>query len=344
MRNKKNQIKILISILALTSVFFGYQALQGYKEKVLREENNLKIGFITDAHFDFRETKIEEGKKMELNWQSKEALEYFVKKMNTKFRPDIVMEGGDFINGADDDSVKTWVAANKIFKNIKGLTYHVLGNHEVNTIDKHEWLRLTNYDKTYYYKDIDKKHKKFRVVVLDGNFFIDGKPTEHNSYSKLGYINDEQLEWLIEVLTTANNQQRDVIIFIHQPPLRLFPKTNDSLFPQREALQKIFARYKVRAVFSGHIERLCNVKKGNVNYFTLQGFWKDNRELKKEFRFKNSGSFYYITISPDDIDAVMEYRKFDKTIKGHHEEQFIGWHTLNVSEEYDCQGGRQLKQ
>jgi len=336
------QIRMLWSILVLVSVFAAYQILQEYRERVLVEENNLKIGFITDAHFDFREEKRGE-KKIELNWQSKEALEYFVKKMNKKFHPDIVIEGGDFVNGADDDSRKTWIAANKIFEKINGLAYHVLGNHEVNTIDKDEWLRLTSYSKTYYYKDIDKKHKKFRVIVLDGNFFADGRPTKHGSYSKQGHINDEQLDWLKEVLTAANEQQRDIIIFIHQPPLKPFPKVEEDLFPQRKMIQGMFDKYKVRAVFSGHIERLCNIKKGNVNYFTLQGFWKDNRELKKEFRFKNAGSFYYITIKPSDVDTIMEYRKFDKTIKGHHEEQFTGWYTLDVSEEYDCQGDKQLK-
>ncbi len=303
------------------------------------EEDVLKIGFITDAHFNAEKKK----KTKKLHWRSREAMERFIEKMNNDFHPDLVIENGDFIDGKDKRSEETWKEANEMFKKAKAPTYHVLGNHETNSFEKEKWLKLTGYEKTYYFLDIDKKNIGYRIIVLDGNSLPDDSDAGPEKHYYPGHIDKKQWQWLEDRLEEARREKREVVVFIHQPPLSTDFFLNWGIFPQGLRLHQLFKKYEVRAVFSGHIENLCNVKDGVTKYFVLQGFWKGKRYLKKEYRFKDAGAFYEISISPNDVKVIMEYRVFnDKVKKGNHLDKLKGWFRQPVTEKYNCQDGKQL--
>ncbi len=336
--NKDVQTKILAGILFFVVVLVSYQFWQN---NINKQEDVLKIGLITDAHFNADKNK--KTGKYKLNWRSREAMERFIEKMNKEFKPDIVIENGDFVDGKDRRSKETWLEASEILKKIKAPVYRVLGNHETNSFKKSVWLDLTGYNKTYYFQDIKKKNKNYRIIILDGNFLPDDSNTTPEKHYYPGRINKEQWQWLEKVLQEAGKQNKEVIVFIHQPPLSTDFFTNWGIFPQGEKLHKLFSEYNVRAVFSGHIENLCRVKDGPTEYFVLQGFWKGKKYLKKEYRFKDAGAFYRIEISPEDIKVVMEHRIFDDNIKrGNHLDKLKGWFKLEVTDKYNCQDGKQL--
>jgi predicted MPP superfamily phosphohydrolase len=340
MSTKKSTL-LLGGLLIASMVFTGYQF---WRNNISEQENILKIGFITDAHFNADKNK--KTGEYKLHWRSREALERFVEKMNKEFKPDLVIENGDFIDGKDKRSRKTWLEANELFKKIKAPGYHVLGNHETNSFKKDVWLRLVGYDKTYYFKDFNKGNAKYRIVVLDGNFLPDNSDTEPDKHYYSGHINGEQWQWLETTLGDAQKQDRNVIVFVHQPPLSTDFFLNWGVFPQGQELHRLFTKYNVRASFSGHIENLCNVKDGNTRYFVLQGFWKGKKYLKEEYRFKDAGAFYYITVAPSgEVEVEMEHRIFDDKIKkGNHLDKLKGWFNLSVTDKYNCQDGVQLNQ
>ncbi len=60
----------------------------------------LKIGFTTDMHF-YRVGKEKEYDWQGMNWQSRKALDRFVGKMNNEFKPDLVIDDGDLVDGQD---------------------------------------------------------------------------------------------------------------------------------------------------------------------------------------------------------------------------------------------------
>ncbi|MBT3356294.1 hypothetical protein HN784_03430 [bacterium] len=278
------------------------------KVKVYRWKKNhdkLKIGFVTDSHCYAKQDK--ESKNWELNWRCKEPMTDFVNKMNDEFKPDMVIEGGDLVDGRDDNAFWDFKEVKGILEKANAPVYHVLGNHETRSFPKKDWLDLTENKKTYYKIDI----KGFRVIVLDANFTAKGEDTTPIKESYAGVINQEQLEWLKETLIDAEDLRK--IVFVHQPPIETDARKQSELFKNSEELRSLLSKFSVEAVFSGHIERFCKTKLGtDTDYYVLQGFWKQNGRLKEEFKYPEAGTFSEITIGKD-IEVSVNYREKDET-------------------------------
>ena len=257
-----------------------------------KKQGKIKIGFITDAHCLAKQNKT--TLKWDLRRSCEEPINYFVNKMNTDFKPDIVINGGDFVDGADGNAIDDFVQAKNLLNKSTAPVYDVLGNHEVNKFSKEEWLRLTGNENTYYKVDVN----GFRVVVLDGNFTSTGKETGPDNSAYPGNISKEQFLWLEETLKAAEGLRK--LVFIHQPPIETDNRAPDRLFVDAEKLRELFSEYKVEVVVAGHIERYCKMNFGtDTDYYVLQGFWKSNKDLKEEFQYKKGAVFSEITIDEE---------------------------------------------
>lgn len=338
--SKNRQVRLLNGVLLISLIVVGYQFFGGYLSKNIQDKDALRIGITTDVQFYSKKNK--ETGEWEVNWRIKDALERFVEKMNKEFRSDVVVDIGDLVDGKDHRSHKSWEQAEEILRKVKAPIYYVLGNHETGRFLKEKWLELTGYENTYYYQDMKKGKTFYRLIILDSNYSPDGTDTTPDKRYYPGYINEEQWRWLEEVLRESMEQNKNVLVFIHHPPVNVDTWPNWGIFPQGETVQELFEKYDVRAVFSGHIEQMCFEKKGQTEYFTLQGLWKSKDYLKKEYRFKNAGNFYYATITPDDIIVKSEYRVFEDN--KYKEENVVGWNSelINDNNKYNCQDGHQL--
>jgi predicted MPP superfamily phosphohydrolase len=260
----------------------------------------LKIGFITDAHC-YADYNKKTGE-WNLNWRCQKPLEFFVEKMNKEYKPDFVIDNGDLIDGKDNQSRETFIKASEIYNKINAPKYHVLGNHETRSFYKNDWLELVGYDKPYYYFDT----KRYRIIVLDGNNKIlpDGSVvgTSPEAESYPGLIDPDQMTWLENLFRESKNYQK--IVFVHQPLAMEETKTQEQLFIKGKELRELFSDNKVRAVFSGHIERFCLMRENGVDYYVSHGFWKANRGLKKNYQFKDEGFFSEILIEKDKIKVT----------------------------------------
>ena len=296
----------------------------------------LRIGVITDAHAYGKEV----NGNWEINWRSKEAVERFVEKMNNEFAPSVAIDIGDLIDGRDDNPLEDWELMDKMIQKLKMPYFYTLGNHETRNFEKSVWLELTGYEKTYYYKNIE----GYRLIILDANNFPNGEDTAPEKEYYPGALDDNQWQWIESALKNAAMSNRDPIVFIHQPPVSTDLRPNWKTFPKGKELHALFDKYKVRAVFSGHTERLCTMRDGNTEYFILQGMWKSNDRLKREYRFKDAGNFYYVTVTADDVKVEMEHRVFDDTMKkGDHLDRIKEWKKSEVTENiYNCYDGEQL--
>ena len=272
------------------------------EEKKIQEI--LKFGFMTDAHCYADFDKVEN--EWVLNWRCKEPLEKFIHKMNGDFLPDFVLEGGDLTDGKDKRTTGTFVDAKAIFDQSDAPFYHVLGNHETRSFSKEEWRKITGYDKNYYYFDA----KGYRMIVLDGNNKPSGDGSVDTSYEERyypGLIDSDQMKWLKDLL--ENSKDYEKIVFVHQPTFPTDAKKQNGLFVDGEILRKMFSQNKVRAVFSGHVERMCYLVEDGVNYYVLQGFWKANGGLKEEYRFKDGGVFSEVTVNSGDVEVKVYHRE-----------------------------------
>jgi predicted MPP superfamily phosphohydrolase len=305
-------------LFVLLVIFFIY--LNNKKNNLNPTENNLtnnfettenknydlKIGYITDLHC-YSNQDSETGE-WEFNWRCSQPMTNFINMMNDDFNPDVVVEGGDMVDGRDKQERNIYPVVLDFFDKLKVPHFHIVGNHETRGFYKKDWLTFTDYKKPYYFQDI----KDYRLIFLDGNnkMTAQGKvvDTSPELHFYPGYLDPEQRIWLEETLKTAD--EKEIIVFVHQPPLeKTLVKESKELFIDGGDLRKMFASHGVKAVISGHIEEMCYIEEDGVDYYTLQGVHKVNRQFLEEDAFKDQGSFYQITV---DEDQKLEVRMFYK--------------------------------
>ncbi|MEA2006941.1 MAG: metallophosphoesterase [Patescibacteria group bacterium] len=320
--NKKNGERslwpylVMFAIAMLTGfAFFSYfdnQKIVTEKEEIFSRSKTtqkklapLRIGYITDAHCYSKINK--ENGKWEPNWRCKDPLNAFARQMNEEFKPNFVIEGGDLTDGRDDRPFESFLLAKELYEQVDAPKYHVLGNHEADNFPKEKWLETVGYKKAYYSFDVD----GYRIFVLDGNYKPsteeDPRPVgpDENKYYQ-GFIDQKQLRWLEKLLQKSNDFVK--IVFVHQPPIDDAVGRNESemMFNAKE-VRAIFSKYQVRAVFSGHIEEFCALEADGVDYYVLQGFYKDNRRLEAHQRFKDAGVFSEVIITNDESKVKVYY-------------------------------------
>ena len=195
----------------------------------------IKFGIISDIHRD-------------LTPDADERLETFMKRVEEE-NPDFLISLGDFSHALPANE---WFA--KRFASSKAPAYHVLGNHEMDRVDKKEAVAFLNMPSPAYSFDTGGYH----CVVLDPNYIYDsGKfiDYEKGNYFQFGgrvsYMDDNQCDWLESDLRKTNSP---VFLFSHQSLLH-----DNGGIPNRAYVQRILERenercgyQKILACFNGH--------------------------------------------------------------------------------------------
>ncbi len=297
-----SKIKLIIIssllIFLLLGIFFivslkNENLIENPQSKESVKKTELKIGYITDLHCYSRLDS--ETNKWEINWRCSQPMANFKKQMEGSYQPDVIVEGGDLVDGRDDQEKTLYPILFKAFQELEIPAYHIAGNHEMRGFTKSEWLEFTGYEKPYYYQDI----REYRLIFLDGN----NKPTENgqsvNTSPDLhyypGHLDQAQKSWL--ETTLKESEEKTILVFVHQPPLeKTLLKTAKDLFIKGDKIRELFSGYGVEAVFSGHIEEMCYIKEDGVDYYSLEGVHKNNRQLLSTDDYKDQGVFYEITV------------------------------------------------
>lgn len=225
----------------------------------------LRFGMISDVHYADRESAGNRFYRQSLA-KMKEAID----RLNQE-KIDFVIELGDF---KDQDvtpiesQTKTYLEAiEKAFQQFSGPTYHVLGNHDMDSLSKQQFLESvenTGISKTASYYSFNKNGLHF--VVLDGNFTKDGVSYDHGNFSwDEASIPMEELEWLKNDL---KQNQLPTIVFIHQ---MLDESKNPKQAVQNapEVRQILEQSGKVICVLQGHVhEERYNLING-IHYYSV---------------------------------------------------------------------------
>lgn len=302
--NRKSAITIalvlLLFVLLVGNAIFWYRNASNDKE-------TLKFGLITDVHCFSKFKK--DLNEWDVNWRCERPMKEFVRQMNKKFKPDFVIETGDFVDGRDDRGEDGFNIAKSLYEDIKAPKYYAMGNHEALNMSKERWMEIVGYENTYYYFDI----KNYRVVVLDASFYQNpDNPTEildidsETPEAWKGFINKEQLDWLDNALKGAGDLRK--LVFIHQPPFsETIGREKGETFINSNELRTVLSGNGVLALFGGHIEEVCDVKIDGVRYFTFQGFHKTSpsENISKKEKYKDKGVFNQISIKDEQIDIEM---------------------------------------
>ena len=161
-------------------------------KSVVRGDDELVIGFITDTHVA-SELNSQGTRKLGDNFVK--DINYFVEKMNNEVVPDLMIVNGDVIEGTNVSSAigtKELQLTKEIFSRSKIPTYWVLGNHDLRSVDKQQWKKALGIDYTRKAFDI----RGYRVIILDSNYTKSGEDVKPGQGYTRGKVGEGEIKWL----------------------------------------------------------------------------------------------------------------------------------------------------
>jgi predicted phosphodiesterase len=151
-------------------------------------------------------------------------------------KPEFVITVGDQIEGYTEDTTtlnRQWQEYKSIVSGLSMPLHLVPGNHDIST-NSQLGPYLANAGLPYYSFD----HKGMHFVVLDAS-----------RWESSAELPSEQLEWLAADLSKAGDA-RQTFVFYHRP--FWYGTTTDG---RPDTLHRLFVKYGVDAVFSGHLHQ-----------------------------------------------------------------------------------------
>jgi alkaline phosphatase len=259
------------------------------------QTGDVSFGWVTDIHY--AEAKVKWDRYFT---ESKEKLAEAILLYN-QLLPDFVIETGDFKDeNTEPDKTKTLQYLKEIeavFQGFKGPKYHVLGNHDVDSLSKAEFLSNVintgiSPDKSYYSYVIN----GWRFIVLDACFRSDGVAYDNNNFKWHDtFVPAEQLKWLKAEL---HQSEEPVCVFTHQPLDGEGDLFVNNALEMRQILEE---SKKVHAVFQGHRHEGDCKEINGIHYIT--------QIAMVDYSGPENSSYSTVTISSDGIIQIKGYRR-----------------------------------
>lgn len=249
-----------------------------------------RFGVVTDCHYadaDAAGTRFYR--------ESRGKLGECVARMNAE-KVDFLIELGDF-KDQDRPPVEQQTLAHldkieAVFQRFGGPTYHVLGNHDADSISKPQFLaRVTNTGietgRSYYSFDSNGLH----CIVLDANYSANGAQYDHGNFDWTdANIPPRELAWLRDDLAVAAGP---VVVFVHQ----LLDGSGDVYIENAPEVRSVLEESgKVMAVFQGHHHSGAYTRINGIHYYTLIA--------TVEGQGAESNSYAIVEVQPN-LDAIV---------------------------------------
>lgn len=247
-------------------------------------ENTVRFGLATDSHYAQRPNTEKRYYKDSLS-----KMNVFAEHMN-KAQVDFVIHLGDF---KDQDAVPVQNNTLKYLRQLElsyqqfdGDTYHVIGNHDVDSITKTQFLENianTGIDSSRSYYSYDQSGYHF--VVLDGCFNENGESYAPGNFQwDRSYIPQQQLKWLRKDL---EKNTLPTVVFCHQ---MLFGEGKHAVINASEVREVLEESGDVIASFHGHVHKELHEEINGIQYFSFNGM--------VDLPGLNGNCYHVLTISP----------------------------------------------
>ena len=227
----------------------------------LAAPSRLRFGMVTDIHY----ADIDNAGTRAYR-ESTAKLAECVEFMNRQ-KVDFLVELGDFKDqGKPPDETVTLgylAAIEKVFRGFGGARYHVLGNHDVDSISKQQFRAAVGMEREASYFSLEQKGIRF--LVLDANFRSDGTDYDHGNYEWAdANVPPRELEWIERTLARTPGR---AIVFIHQQ----LDGEGAYYVKNAAAVRAVLERSKkVLAVFQGHRHEGGYSLINGIHYYTLK--------------------------------------------------------------------------
>lgn len=258
-------------------------------------QSHLRFGIVTDAHYADAPAR---GTRQYRSSLPKMA--ECVALMND-VKVDFLIHLGDFKDQStpalEEDTLKYLETIETVFGQFTGPRYHVLGNHDMDSISKEQFLaRVEN-------TAIPPAHKHFsfdcmgvHFVVLDANYTSDGADYDHGNFDWTdANVPQGQLDWIRKDLASASGP---VIGFVHQQLDGGGSHCVKNADEVRHILQEC---RRVLAVFQGHNHAGDYSRIENIHYYTLKAMVEGNSD--------EDNAYAIVDVRQDGHIVVSGYRK-----------------------------------
>lgn len=277
----------------------GALALVALPSCVSRADRKIRFGLVSDSHYADRD---EAG--IRFYRESAAKMEACVEVMNQE-RVDFMIHLGDFKDqDPEPDEQRTLQYLRDfeaIYAKFKGPRYHVLGNHDMDSLSKVQFQSLvenTGIDKAQTYYSFDKG--AYHFVVLDACFNPDGLPYDHDNFKWYdANIPQEQLDWLEKDL---KNTEKPAIVFVHQM-LEDIENGKHHIKNFAEVRAVLEGSGKVTAVFQGHKHEERYKLINDIHYYTIYGM--------VDYSGPENNSFAVVTLEEESVMVDGYYRVSD---------------------------------
>jgi alkaline phosphatase len=181
----------------------------------------------------------------------------------------LVVNLGDAVDGALSgvDDAALCAEVREVCAAFPGEVRHVVGNHDVQTISKAEFLAALGAPPAPYYSfDAGGAH----CVVLDGNCHADGTDFCRGDFSwDEAWISEEQLGWLAADLAAVGD--KPALVFCHEclDDALWEGKPDPHVVRNAAVVRELLREAGVRAIFQGHYHHGRRLTVDGIPYITL---------------------------------------------------------------------------
>ena len=265
-------------------------ALFAYADETDRK-TKLRFGIVTDAHY--ADTAARGARHYR---ESVAKMTECVTLMNDK-KVDFLIELGDLKDQADPPTEKSTISylqtIEQVFQKFKANKYHVLGNHDVDSISKDQFLAIvanTNVpcESKYYSFDL----KGLHFIVLDANYRADGLDYDSGNFEWTdANVPQAELNWFERDLASTS---KPVIVFVHQQLDGEGSHYVKNAADVRLILQK---HQRVLAVFQGHNHAGHYSHIEGIHYYTLKAMVAGSGEENNSYAIVEIHDNHTITVT-----------------------------------------------
>jgi predicted phosphodiesterase len=224
----------------------------------------VRFGIVSDAHYADRDPAGSRAYRESLS-----KMRECVDRMNEE-RVGFLIELGDLKDEdpgrREEDTLGYLRAVEEVLGGFRGPRYHVLGNHDMDSISKAQFGDVAENTGI----PTGAGHYAFaaggvRFVVLDANYTRDGRDYDHGNFDWTdANIPPGQRAWLQEELRAASGP---VVVFVHQQ----LDGADEFCVRQAEDIRAMLeAHGGVLAVFQGHNHPGRHRRIGGIHYYTLR--------------------------------------------------------------------------
>jgi len=263
---KLNRRKFIVG----TSVFTIAGLVHPAIAKSVVRVPQLKFGLVTDSHYANRPSVGNRYYNDSLI-KIRECISVF-----NEEKVNFIIHLGDFkdqgIVPSETETLEYLKSIESEFNKFSGAYYHAIGNHDVDSITKNQFLdNIVNAgispNKNFYSFD----NGNYHFVVLDANYDMNG----NDHYFKEGSnwqdanIPSFELSWLSKDLSKTI---KPTIVFLHHPLYEYFICEHKYHVSNSKEVREVLEKQgNVLAVFQGHVHEESLKTINNIRYFTQLG-------------------------------------------------------------------------